>query len=868
MYQIIPISDTIKSQYPQLKDYYLCQYLGENKLSAITCSILHYLLNRRMSRSLEYFKSSKTLYKQQQSKEIAKIFKESLQEENPIQSFFEKLEVIDKNNLMIEIFLQDFCFSYQLTYQGQICLNYMVNFLDLNIIILPSLNRIGKGIGNVIIIQENDEYYFIIPEPQFKLETQLVCFHCSRQVFVFMKLYCNHIICWNCLLKEKSKNQMGNFDCRCGQVVLKIQIEQLQNEINSIARDNQFNLILEQFYHQQSSYLVQRKSVIRTSIFKQLNLSSAEQLTTTEIQYSLLDETNRAIEQLTDICFECKRESNKPYFIVINCQHKFCFDCISKEFLNQSCGGCYCLACFNKISKNEYETYKKQINLDIDQEKEKINKQFQAENECHNCYQKFTYQLFRITNCWHNLCGTCIEKVFAFNYFTDYYCQVSNCTGTYSKLQYQKFKQEQQKISFTSLENSCNQPSCEFDYLNYCKYCKNSLGILEADNEDQICLDCRLNNSKNKENNVIKNIFNDEQELELDWSLSVDKCQKCQNQSKYELFQIPLCNHKFCYQCLQNLIQIKQKEYNCLQKSCQFKFKWRAYKNYQINILQDQEIIKAHKNILNEQQKKKQQNTNQFEHQSSLMNLTQTSISSTKSSTSSTKSKQRCSYCNQLNETDLLFQIKCGHQICSKCCLRLNGFELRCNKCLVLFDTVEYQNFKQACKFNCDNCQNIYTFNQIMANKTCCHLLCYQCLLPIYKNKKQYFCCVKLCKKLLNENLIGHFLQKQNSQEFVSKDKIQFLDQQKSTDKKIFFGQDTNNIITKTITTESQKSYNSIKDQQTQSQNIYQSQQCMFCNSIFNDYNLPVPLYCNRHISGVCCILQNYKTCFKCDEKY
>ncbi|CAK69419.1 unnamed protein product (macronuclear) [Paramecium tetraurelia] len=869
MYQITPISDTIKSRYPQLKDYYLCQFLGENQQSAIICSILHYLLNRRLSRSLEYFRSPKINYKQLHAQEIAQFLQESLEMENPIQNFFEKLSTYDQNNLMTEVLLQDFCFSYQLIYKGQICLNYLADFLDLNINIIPQLNSLGRGNSNLIIIREQEEYYFIIPEPQFQLETQTICFSCSRKVYVFLNLQCDHQICLNCLFKQNQQSYTDNFQCRCGQVIQKQQVEQFQNEISAIAKTNRYNLVLEQFYHQCSSTLVQRKSQIRTSFAKQLNESISEQLTATEIQISLLDETNRVLEQLDEHCCNCHGESNKPYFYLNNCSHKFCFECIKKEFQNDCCGGCYCMVCPNKVSRKEYELYLQMINVAKDNIQEKPPEKEKTENKCQNCNNKFQYQLFAIENCKHSFCDTCLEQFFAVNYFQVYYCTVPNCPGTYNKKDYEKFKQEfrkQLQISYSELENSCHQISCDFNLLNNCKQCLKQLCVSQSEIKDQICSNCSNPTLKSKnliENDSTKITSDDQKEIDLNWSLLIDKCQKCQKESQYQLFQIPLCNHKFCNSCIQGSIENKQKDQRCLNKNCKSLFTRGSYQNYYNNLLQDKEIIQNNQQILNQQLITKSETFKQQPKINNLVNLNFNSNVTVQSSTTSTTDQQLCSFCNILSDLDQVFLIKCGHQICQRCSLRLKGQNFRCSKCLTLFDNLRFKKFRLSCKYKCDNCKKTFPFDQISPNQKCLHSLCWQCLQIIYTNKETQYCCVKNCKKSFTVEKGSKNIQIFPQQDVdSSKEAQQILNLKFVTSQKII--QSNSQAIAKI-----DQSLSILLEQKKQKQEIEQPfkiQSCMICNQDFDDYNLPVVFSCNLHIIGICCILNNYQLCYLCDR--
>ncbi|CAD8192245.1 unnamed protein product [Paramecium pentaurelia] len=880
MYQIIPISDTIKSRYPQLKDYYLCQFLGENKQSAIICSILHYLLNRRLSKSLEYFKSPRINYKSQQSQEITKILKDCMQMENPIQNFYEKLLIFDKDNLMTEVLLQDFCYSYQLTQNGQISLNSLADFLNLNIKIIPQFNILGRGNNDLIIIQDNEEYYFIIPEPQFQLETQVICFNCSRNVYVYMKPYCDHQICWNCLLKENQQCQMDDFRCRCGQVVLKQQIEQFQNEISSIAKTNHFNLLLEQFYHQQSSNLVLRKSTIRTNKIKQLNESIAEQFTASEIQASLLNETTRVLEQLEEVCCKCNKESNKAYFYLSNCTHKYCIDCISQEFSYNNCGGCYCVACPNKISRKEYEQYLQQINIDIKNIQVLSLQKGNTNNKCNNCHKIFSILLFSIANCKHSFCDTCLEQLLDVNYFLDYYCTVVNCNGTFKKQDYEKFKQEfRQKvqISYSELENSCNQISWDFNQLNQSKLCLQQFCNSQSEIKDQTCSKLKNPNLKSKtitETNSTKITLHNEQETNLNWSLLIDRCQQCLKQSQYQLFQVPLCNHKFCNSCIQNSIQNKQKDQKCPNKECKSIFTKRSYQNYYNNLLLDNEIINTHNIIQNQQQIVNQKQITQSDHlnqqlqKKNQLNLAYNFNALAKSSTNSTTDQQFCSFCNTQNETDQIFVIKCGHQICIRCSLRLKGENFRCSKCLTLFDNIKFKWFKQQCKYKCDNCQKIFPVDQILPNLMCRHFFCYQCLQSIYEDKKTIYCCVKSCNKIFNSDHILQFLKDLKLKEVdqnkaIQNNALQIKNKQFVAKQQLI---QSNSSPNAQITTASLSILSDQSKYKQDVQEIKKIQSCMICNSDFDDYNQPVYFACNSHIIGICCILKNYHVCYICDK--
>ncbi|CAD8193654.1 unnamed protein product [Paramecium octaurelia] len=871
MYQITPISDTIKSRYPQLKEYYLCQFLGENQQSAIICSILHYLLNRQRSKTLEYFRSPKINYKNQQSQEIAQILRESMQMENPIQNFFEKLSIYDQNNIMTEVLLQDFCFSYQLIYKGQICLNYLADFLDLNINIIPQFISLGRGNSNLIIIKEQDEYYFIIPEPQFQLETQTICFICSRKVYVFLKLYCNHQICWNCLLKQNHQSQMSNFKCRCGQVIQKQQIEQFQIEISTIAKTNRYNLVLEQFYHQYLSQLVQRRSLMRTSFTKQLNESITEQLTATEIQISLLDETNRVLEQLDEPCCNCHRESNKPYFYLNNCTHKFCFDCIKKEFENDSCGGCYCSACYNKVSRKEYELYLQMINVAKYSVQEKPPEKEKTENKCLNCNNTFQYQLFKIENCKHSFCDTCVEQLIAVNYFLVYYCTVPNCPGTFNKKDYEMFKQEfrkQLQISYSELEITCHQVSYDFNQLNNSNQCLKQLSVSQSEINDQICSNFSDPNQKSKnliENESTKITSDDQQQIDLNWSLLIDKCQKCQKQSQYQLFQVPLCNHKFCNSCIKGSIENKQKDQKCPNKDCKSLFTKRSYQNYYNNLLQDKEIIQNNQQILKQQLVTKSETLKPQPQIHNLLNPTYNSNLTVKGSSTSTTDQQLCSFCNILSDLDQMFVIKCGHQICSRCSLRLQGQNLRCSKCLTIFDNLRFKQFRLNCRYKCDNCKNTFPFDQISPNQTCPHFLCWQCLQRIYKNQGNQQCCVKNCQKYFavekSQKSYQYFpkIDVELSEETLQVQNLKFVTDQKTT------------LSNSQAIAKNDPSQSILLESTKQKQEIKQPskiQSCMICNSDFDDYNQPVFFSCNLHIIGICCILKNYELCYLCDRRH
>ncbi|CAK69418.1 unnamed protein product (macronuclear) [Paramecium tetraurelia] len=386
-------------------------------------------------------------------------------------------------------------------------------------------------------------------------------------------------------------------------------------------------------------------------------------------------------------CPQCKIKSE---FILLTCNHKHCYKCLRKksqiENIKCHCGKiCYkknvlhCLQNFDKVKEyNEmskvllkyYESANSSValtdqqlsldrsrryhaNQDIEQ---KIAPTVEPLYECSICSKKSQSQLLVLEDCKHQFCYYCAQQ-----YKLQKECPLQNCI--------KKIEQNSQQTCL----NKNNSKEIDYPIINQ--------NIKES-----------IQNSSNPK--------------------VAEQCSRCSNTSKYKLFEVKKCNHKFCKSCLSN-IEMKYELAFCLKPKCQSTFTKQEYKMYfkSVQPLSNSEVPQMQRVIPPQ---------NQY-------------------------SSFDCESCKYKRSEDQKYILNCGHSICNACIILNVQFKTTC--CYLAALDSEYQQFRKNMTTNCKGCQLPFQIKELFQSN-CKHEFCLSCCQKIYLERSQR-CLEKRCGKLI-----------------------------------------------------------------------------------------------------------------------
>ncbi|CAD8212810.1 unnamed protein product [Paramecium pentaurelia] len=594
----------------------------------------------------------------------------------------------------------------------------------------------------------------------------------------------------------------------------------------------------------------------------------------------------------------CRQCSTKTELITLECKHQHCYKCIKQSSRTYSCCSIICTKPFLKNFMDEllklieynqrsnelqqyYESTKQQISYKLENQDNNNQLQITTINdplqECNICLKKFRYQLFIMKICKHKYCYDCINKNKLIKY-----CLVSVCT---------------QKIDQQEVQN----------YL------------------------IKTKNENNEQENIKQNQIQQYQQTSIQEleSRIMDQCQKCNTIQVYKLFQVKICNHKLCNQCLSKT-NFRYQTLKCLVNNCYEKF---TSQEYQIYIKQLQDLSRSE----------------QYHTQN---NISQQKLEYFK-----------CEDCFTNAVEDQKYILNCGHSVCYQCIIK-DSFYSNC--CIQSSKDQEYLKFRNNITTNCKGCQNNFPLKNLYLLK-CKHEFCLSCCQKV--NSKIPNQCLDCSTKIYFTNGLNKFITDQiieQKKQIASKEeshKIEnFKVEEPQIDKKLeyqinnnqvnhiinheeekiieqntvdsFVQQDNNkteeekslsvkNSTTNLFENSSNKKENSkqkeefqiqqqkdiistnrfiIQNQnqkiQIQQQPIQQAKQdfqtdlediilyqqidefklldqqesqfyngfCTNCQQQFSYYNRKQEINCKTHEIGVCCILTKYKNCPQCEQ--
>ncbi|CAK66232.1 unnamed protein product (macronuclear) [Paramecium tetraurelia] len=244
------IPSKIRSQFQKLERMLYWQKLGNKQNFAIFCSIIHYFLNKKKFQPLQKFLNTNGKSLTEDSQQLRQLILQSFEDQNPIQQFFRNLSKQQNYNEKIEKLLDELCRIHFLMKNQKPSLDSIGLFLQIEITLLHSNNeKYGRGVQQILLLKNDNEFYFLIPPCEFKQLPKYPCSKCNIQIQYYIKLTCKHYICLTCIQTQKQNSKDNFFKCECEQIILKNEfLEDAIKETQDSQILNDYHLCTRQFY--------------------------------------------------------------------------------------------------------------------------------------------------------------------------------------------------------------------------------------------------------------------------------------------------------------------------------------------------------------------------------------------------------------------------------------------------------------------------------------------------------------------------------------------------------------------------------------------------------------------------------------------
>ncbi|CAD8108563.1 unnamed protein product [Paramecium sonneborni] len=478
------IPDSIKSQHSELEKQQYWQNLGNDQNIALFCSIIHYFLNQKNYKPIQKFLNINDKDLKEDFRQIHQLIIQSLEVRNPIQQVFDSLSQNKKNIIQIGQFLDELCKIHLLKRYNKPNLKDLAIFLQIKIIFLHNSEKYGSGKDEILLIQNLDNIYFIVPSPQLQNIPQSLCNTCN-QTQNCLKINCQHDVCLNCIQTSKKKIQEDFFECSCGQIVLKNNfLEDAIQEIKNIQQINEYIQLIKEYYENitEEDQMIRELEILKNlTTIKQQKYIEHKEIKNTENQniqnqneFYISPEIRKQSNQKNnqqELSMKSIEHYAKQFILIYNSnvqtiQHHFFSSYESRDDLNlnrqvkQYTRSQKALDYFQEEKSQPFDLIKGIENQNLEQSQQ-FKEQGYTFQRCTYCQCPFdNFNIKQDIGCQQHAVGVCCL-------YTNYR-ECPQCEKTNEKLKFQKINQLQAKQyqNYVS-EKICISNSIHMNYGHY-----------------------------------------------------------------------------------------------------------------------------------------------------------------------------------------------------------------------------------------------------------------------------------------------------------------------------------------------------------------------------------------------------------------